>query len=371
MPGVDLNFVKDTVDRFGPKPSALIPILRALQKHHGYLPVEALQRLAELSEIQPSAIAGVSTFYDMFRHKPAGRHVFQVCRGTACQVAGADRVEEALRRHLNIPPGADTDAALNFTIEPVACLGCCSLAPVVKMGGSLVGYASAEKAPAQVRDCLAQESAAAGAKSTEEMGPPPANGAAQIRVGLGSCCMAKGSDLLFHALRQGAGQCGGRVAIKRVGCTGMCHRAPMIEVALPGRPPAFYSNLTPAQAGELLQRDFRPPGFLRRAGRLWTGLLGGLLLDDPAPQPQEARFSMSNRDPAVRDFLDKQAHVATEHFGTKKPAPAFLPTNSSTLSKSPACAAAAAPGSPPDKNGAPSANSRVMSSMSSATAIGW
>jgi NADH-quinone oxidoreductase subunit F len=319
MPSVDLNFVKETVDRIGRKPAALIPILRALQEHHGCLPAEALQRLAELTEIQPSAIAGVSTFYDMFRHKPAGKHIFQVCRGTACQVAGAERVEEALRRHLGVPPGADTDAALEFTIEPVACLGCCSLAPVVKMGGSLVGFASAEKSPDLVRDYLARRSAAAAVKSTEEMGPPSANGAAQIRVGLGSCCMAKGSDLLFHALRESAGQCGGQIAIKRVGCAGLCHRAPLIEVALPGQAAAYYSNLAPGQAGALLQRHFRPRGFLRRAGRLWTGLLGGLLLDDAAPQQQAAGFSMSQRDPAVRAFLEKQVHIATEHLGRLDP----------------------------------------------------
>jgi NADH-quinone oxidoreductase subunit F len=319
MPGIDLNFVKETVERTGRKPAALIPILQALQEHYGWLPPQALQRLAELSEIQPSAIAGVSTFHDMFRHKPAGKHIFQVCRGAACQVAGAERVEEALRRHLNIPPGADTDAALEFTLEQVACLGCCSLAPVVKMGDTVAGCASAEKAPAQVRDYLARQSAAAGAQSTEEMGPPAANGKAQIRVGLGSCCMAKGSDLLFHALRESAGQCGGRVAIKRVGCAGMCHRAPLMEVALPGQDAAYYSNLTPGQAGALLQRHFGPRGFLRRAGQLWTGLLGGLLLDEAEPQEQVERLPMSRRDPGIRAFLEKQAHIATEHFGQLDP----------------------------------------------------
>src|SRR5271157_3277815 len=145
MPGVDLKFVEETVGRIGRKPTALIPILQALQEHHGYLPREALERLGELTEIRPSAISGVSTFYDMFRHKPAGKHIIRVCRGTACHVAGADRVEDALRRHLRIPPGADTDAAQEFTIERVACLGCCTLAPVVKMGDSTMGFAFAEK----------------------------------------------------------------------------------------------------------------------------------------------------------------------------------------------------------------------------------
>jgi NADH:ubiquinone oxidoreductase subunit F (NADH-binding)/NADH:ubiquinone oxidoreductase subunit E/NAD-dependent dihydropyrimidine dehydrogenase PreA subunit len=319
MPGVDLNFVEETVGRIGRKPEALIPILQALQEHHGYLPKEALVRLSELTEIQPSAISGVSTFYDMFRHKPAGKHILRVCRGTACHVAGVEKVEEALRRHLRIPPGADTDATQEFTIEHVACLGCCTLAPVVKMDGSTMGYTSAEKTPDQVREHLAWQTAAAGVKSTEEMSHRAANGFAKIHVGLGSCCMAKGSDQLFHALRESAGQCGGDVTIKRVGCMGMCHRTPMIEVAVPGQAAVYYSDLTPSQAGALMQRHFPRRGFLRRAGQLWTRMLDSLLLEEAAPRQQVARFSMSKRDPAVRAFLENQVHIATEHFGTLDP----------------------------------------------------
>jgi NADH:ubiquinone oxidoreductase subunit F (NADH-binding)/NADH:ubiquinone oxidoreductase subunit E/Pyruvate/2-oxoacid:ferredoxin oxidoreductase delta subunit len=318
MPSVDLNFVEKTVERLGRKPEALIPILQALQEHHGYLPREALRRLSELTEIRPAAVSGVSTFYDMFRYKPAGKHIFRICRGTACHVAGAEKVEEALRRDLGIPAGSDTDAAQEFTIEQVACLGCCTLAPVIKMGGSTMGFASAEKAAEQVRDYFAR-TATASVESTEEMSPPSANGSAQIHVGLGSCCMAKGSDRLFHALRESAEQCGDAVSIKRVGCMGMCHRTPMIEVALPGQTPAFYSNLTADQAGTLLQRHFPQRGFLHRAGQLWTNMLDNLLLAEATPQQQVARFSMSKRDPGVRVFLEKQVHIATEHFGQLDP----------------------------------------------------
>jgi NADH-quinone oxidoreductase subunit F len=319
MPDVDLHFVEETVGRIGRKPDDLIPILQALQEHHGYLPREALVRLGELTEIRPAAISGVSTFYDMFRLKPAGKHIIRVCHGTACHVSGSERVEEALRRHLNIPPGADTDPAGEYTLEPVACLGCCTLAPVIKIGDETIGYATAEKAPEQVREHLARRSGGNGAESTEEMGRVPANGAAEIHVGLGSCCMAKGSDQLFHALRRGAGQCGVQVSVKRVGCVGMCHRTPMIEVAVPGRASAYYSDLTPAQAGALLRRHFPAKGVLRRAGQLWTRMLDSLLLDEAAPQQQVARFSMSKRDPAVRAFLEDQVHIATEHFGKLDP----------------------------------------------------
>jgi NADH:ubiquinone oxidoreductase subunit F (NADH-binding)/NADH:ubiquinone oxidoreductase subunit E/NAD-dependent dihydropyrimidine dehydrogenase PreA subunit len=319
MPGADLKFVGETVERIGRKPEALIPILQALQEHYGYLPKEALARVSELSEIQPSAISGVSTFYDMFRHKPAGRHILQVCRGTACHVAGVEKVEEALRRRLRIPPGADTDEAGEFTIEQVACFGCCTLAPVVKVDGLTMGHTSAENTPDQILDHLAWQTAAAGVKSTEEPSHPAANGFARIYVGLGSCCMAKGSDQLFHALRESAGQCGGNVTIKRVGCMGMCHRTPMVEVAVPGHAAMYYSNLTPGQAGALMQRYFPRRGFLRRAGQLWTRLLDSLLLEEAASRQQVERFSMSKRDPAVRAFLESQVHIATEHFGTLDP----------------------------------------------------
>ena len=198
-------------------------------------------------------------------------------------------------------------------------MGCCTLAPVLRMDDRTMGYASAEKSPDQIRDYLARPAVAAGVKSTEETVRAPANGLAQIHVGLGSCCMAKGSDQLFHALRESADQCGGRVSIKRVGCMGMCHRTPMVEVALPGQAAAYYSDLTPSQAGALIQRHFRPRGLLRRAGQFWTRVLESLLLEEDAPQQQVARFSMSKRDPDVRAFLESQVHIATEHFGQLDP----------------------------------------------------
>ena len=129
---IDLNIADEAVARVGRKPEALIPILQALQERYGYLPEEALRRVCETTAITPAAITGVASFYDMFRMQPTGKHVVRVCRGTACHVAGAERVEDALRRHLHIPNGADTDVDRQFTIEQVACLGTCTLAPVVQ-----------------------------------------------------------------------------------------------------------------------------------------------------------------------------------------------------------------------------------------------
>lgn len=317
---VDLEFAAQAVARAGRKPDAVIPILQALQEHYGYLPEEALRHVCEKSDITPAAITGVASFYDMFRFQPTGKHVVRVCRGTACHVAGAERVEDALRRHLHIPEGADTDTAQQFTIEQVACLGTCTLAPVVKVGEATFGHTSAERVPETMREFLELQAEAKAIQSTEGVHPHKhPGGSAEIHVGLGSCCMAKGSDQLFHALNASAAACGGNVVVKRVGCVGMCHRTPMIEVAEAGKSGTLYADLTAAQARALVQRHFKPRGFVQRASRIWTRVLDGLLLDDKPNEQGVQRFSMSKRDPHVRAFLDKQVHIATEHFGKLDP----------------------------------------------------
>ncbi|MEI6561679.1 MAG: NAD(P)H-dependent oxidoreductase subunit E [Verrucomicrobiota bacterium] len=318
MPDLDLPFIDETVARIGRGPEALIPILQALQDHFGYLPQEALQRVCEATEITPAALAGVATFYDMFRHKPVGESMVRVCRGTACHVSGATRVEDALRRHLHIPEGDDTDPERKFTVEPVACLGCCTLAPVVKINETTLGHASAEAIPEMMESYQENRRAAAATPSTEL--PPEPGGAEEekpaIHVGLGSCCIAKGSDSLFHALRDAVKQASVRVEVKRVGCVGICHRTPMVEVITPGKASTYYADLTAAEAPALVRRHFPTRGIFHRASRLWTRALDTLLLET---EPGVERNAMSPRDSEVNAFLGRQVHIATEHFGTVDP----------------------------------------------------
>lgn len=313
---VDLTFVDETTARLGRGPDAVIPILQAMQDHYGYLPEEALSKLSEVSEISPAAITGVSTFYDMFRHQPAGRNVVRVCHGTACHVTGAERVEEALRRHLHIEPGKDTDEQGLYTIEQVACLGCCTLAPVVRIGEITSGHLTTERAPQIISQFVEAQKSSDTIASTEEplVG---SKGSARIHIGLGSCCMAKGSDRLFHALQQSVAQTGARVSIKRVGCVGMCHRTPMIEVIRPGKPKAVYAGLAETEARNLLLKHFRPRGFVQRVSQVWTRSLDALLLDQTTDSV--AKAELSPREPEVAAFLDPQVHIATEQFGEIDP----------------------------------------------------
>ena len=133
------TFVDALVQREGRGQDAAIPILQAIQAHYRYLPDEALRRVCELTDVTPAQIAGTSSFYARFRRSPVGDHVIRVCHGTACHVSGARQITEELRRHLHIPDGADTDPARRFTIDEVACLGCCSLAPVLMVDEHTAG----------------------------------------------------------------------------------------------------------------------------------------------------------------------------------------------------------------------------------------
>lgn len=108
----------------------LIIILQEAQRIYGYLPREVINRISERTEHTTAEIYGVATFYAQFRLKPIGKHLIMLCQGTACHVSGAQQIEKAIKDELEIEDGETTEDML-FTLNNVACLGCCSLAPVM------------------------------------------------------------------------------------------------------------------------------------------------------------------------------------------------------------------------------------------------
>jgi NADH:ubiquinone oxidoreductase subunit E len=145
-PVVDLGFVEEVVASQGTAREAAIPILQALQSHYRYLPVAALRRVCELTELRPADLVGVASFYAQFRRTPVARHLVRICHGTACHVAGIGPITDELRRRLEIPEGGDSDAEMRFTLDPVNCLGCCSLAPVLMVDDQVAGRLTPTKA---------------------------------------------------------------------------------------------------------------------------------------------------------------------------------------------------------------------------------
>ncbi|MCL0048351.1 NADH-quinone oxidoreductase subunit NuoE [Dehalococcoidia bacterium] len=112
------------------KRGELIPILQRIQAEFGYLPEEAIVKVAESTGVAESRVFGVASFYAQFRFTPMGRNRVMVCRGTACHVKGAPRILEEIEKVLKIKEG-ETTKDLEYTLESVACIGCCALAPCI------------------------------------------------------------------------------------------------------------------------------------------------------------------------------------------------------------------------------------------------
>ena len=154
---LDLAFVDQTLDRLGRNPDRILPVLQVLQRHYRYLPGEALRRVAQHSDITLAQIASVSTFYSQFRHRPVGRNLISVCNGTACHVKGAERVYDVLRDYFHISGNDDTDASGEYTVEKVFCIGCCTLAPVVRCGDDVYGPQTTDGIPQLIRRIQARQ----------------------------------------------------------------------------------------------------------------------------------------------------------------------------------------------------------------------
>jgi len=315
MTSVDVTFVDEAVERIGRQERNLIALLQAIQEHYRYLPAEALRRLSEAAGIRPAAITGVSTFYSQFRHEPVGRHRIRVCVGTACHVKGAHNVLDACRRHLRLAGGHDTDTDGLFTVEEVACLGCCTLAPVVQIDEVTFGRTSPDGIARMIKDFLSLRRRRAG---RDRLGLPAAAArAGEVRVGRGSCCLASGSGRVFQAVQAAVAEIGAAVAVKTVGCVGMCHRVPLVEVVQPDGRTALYAKVQPEDAPAIVRRHFRPQGLFRRLRAAVGRGLDRLLVGDDSPAVD--RCSIDVRDKPVADFLGRQMRLATEGCGQMDP----------------------------------------------------
>ena len=133
------------VEKYRGKKGATIPLLAEIQKSFGYLPEDALHFVAKAMDMPAAELFGVATFYSMFRLEPEGKYVVRLCRGTACHVQGSALVGAQLQRYLGIPEGKTTEDGM-FTLQYVACLGCCSLAPVMMVGDEVHGKLTPESA---------------------------------------------------------------------------------------------------------------------------------------------------------------------------------------------------------------------------------
>ncbi|MCK6473185.1 MAG: NAD(P)H-dependent oxidoreductase subunit E [Planctomycetes bacterium] len=311
-PRADLAPIETIVGKLGRTREQLIPILQAIQAHYRYLPKEALERVCALTEITPAQLVSVATFYKQFRHTPCGKHLIRVCHGTACHVSGAGAISEAFEKHLHLPPGQSTDAEGAFTLEKVACLGCCSLAPAVQIDDGVYGNLTPGAVPYVLEEVRRAEK-----QGSTNGDRPSRNGDGafgEIRIALDSCCLARGADKVFASLQHVAERFRLPARVKPVGCTGLSCHAPLIEIVRPGLPRILYADIKPEDAEAIALRHFEPRSWCNRLRSAATRALDALV-DDTLP----ARNALPAEAAPVREFLGRQLRLATEHSGEMNP----------------------------------------------------
>jgi NADH:ubiquinone oxidoreductase subunit E len=130
--------ITEILAHFKGEKGELIPMLQQVQQRFGYLPEQAMKRIAEFVRVPPSTVFGIGTFYAQFKLVPTGRNIVKICRGTGCYVRGAPRIISEMENKLGIKDGGTTPD-MEYTLETVACFGSCALAPVVVVNDKVHG----------------------------------------------------------------------------------------------------------------------------------------------------------------------------------------------------------------------------------------
>ena len=155
------KFVKvfTILEKYERKPSRLVPILQAVQEEYRYLPQEVLTYVATALNVSPARVFGVATFYSHFAIQPKGKHIVRLCDGTACHVKDSVPILDAIRKRLGLDAKKATTEDMMFTVETVACLGACGLAPVVVVDDQVYGQMTPEGGVKLVEEIIAKEQA--------------------------------------------------------------------------------------------------------------------------------------------------------------------------------------------------------------------
>lgn len=152
----DLSLIKKVLDKYAAVEGSLITILQKTQDIYGYLPTDVLYHIADRVGVSPAKVMGVATFYSQFRLQPVGKYLIMLCQGTACHVNGSEKIEKAIKEELGIADGETTDDGL-FTLKNVACLGCCSLSPVMMINDETYGSLTPDKTKEILRSLKEKE----------------------------------------------------------------------------------------------------------------------------------------------------------------------------------------------------------------------
>jgi NADH:ubiquinone oxidoreductase subunit F (NADH-binding)/NADH:ubiquinone oxidoreductase subunit E/NAD-dependent dihydropyrimidine dehydrogenase PreA subunit len=305
--------VDEVVSYTGRESDKVILILQEVQKRLNWLPSEALKYICEKTDITPSQISGVSTFYSQFRHLPVGKHTIKICSGTACHVKGSPLITDAFKRVLKIDDKKNSSPDNLFSIEEVACLGCCTLAPVVQIDGKTYGHVKPTQADEIINDFLNSGTVSnktPGAERNEDVD-------AEIRIGIGSCCVAGGSREILSEIIEIREKYNLNIRLKPVGCVGVCNQTPLMEIITQDTIHSRYTKVNKAQVEEILLKHVKPRTLRNKIKYNINDLADSFLSDDKLSG--QVNIPDGLREKYLNNFLNHQVHIATLNSGNLSP----------------------------------------------------
>lgn len=305
--------IDEVVGFTGRDPEKVILILQEVQKRLNWLPSEALKYICEVTDITPGQISGVSTFYTQFRHLPVGRHTIKICAGTACHVKGSPLISDAFKRVLKIDDTRNASPDNLFSIEEVACLGCCTLAPVVQIDGKTYGHVKPIQADEIIHDFLNSGNKRINAPEpdlNEDID-------AEIRIGIGSCCVAGGSKEILSEIIDIRKKYNLNIRLKPVGCVGVCNQTPLMEIVTKENIHSRYTNVSKLQVEEILLKHIIPRSLNKRIKGNINDLVDTFLSEDKLSG--QVNIPVETREKYLNNFLNHQIHIATKNSGILSP----------------------------------------------------
>jgi NADH-quinone oxidoreductase subunit F len=305
--------IEEVVNYTGREPDKVILILQEVQKRLNWLPSEALKYICEVTDITPGQISGVSSFYSQFRHLPAGKHIIKICSGTACHVKGSPLISDAFKRVLKIDDTRNASPDNLFSIEEVACLGCCTLAPVVQIDGKTYGHVK----PTQVNEIIHDFLNSAIGSNKRDESEIKENIDAEIRIGIGSCCVAGGSREILSEIIEIREKYNLNIRLKPVGCVGVCNQTPLMEIITKDNTHSRYTKVSKYQVEEILLKHVRPRALRDKIKYNINDLVDSFLSDDKLSG--QINVPEVLREKYLNNFLNHQVHIATLNSGNLSP----------------------------------------------------
>jgi len=311
---VDIKPVIDEViASTGKEADKVILILQEVQKRLNWLPSEALRYICEITDVTPEQISGVSTFYSQFRHLPVGKHTIKICAGTACHVKGSPLISDAFKRVLKIGDIRNASPDNLFSIEEVACLGCCTLAPVVQIDNKTYGHVK----PTQIDEIIYDFLHTVNKKTESQRSDRDNDFDAEIRIGIGSCCVAGGSKEILSEIIEIKEKYNLNIRLKPVGCVGVCNQTPLMEIVTKDNTHSRYTKVNKLQVEEILLKHVRPSGLKNKIKYNINDLVDTFLSEDKVSG--QINIPVELREKYLNNFLNHQVHIATNYSGTLTP----------------------------------------------------